>query len=63
MEHQWVKITITPLEILEDENGKPTAFADPIAITLAEQNAQYGCLACNEPLETHYKTSCSAITS
>lgn len=63
MDHIWAKMTITPVHVLPDEDGEPRAFTDPDAMALAEQNAQFGCMACDKPLAEAYGTICEGESS
>lgn len=57
-EHQWVRMTITPVEVIADERGRPRVFIDPEKEQGGEEGAQYGCFACMEGLEEYYGTEC-----
>lgn len=57
-EHQWVKMVITPIDVLSDGEGNPIPFVDPDKQNQAEENASYGCYACTQPLEGNYGTEC-----
>lgn len=58
-QHQWVKIVVTPIDVLPDKEGNPVVFVDPAKQRDTETQARYGCFACNEPLESNYGTECN----
>ena len=57
--HQWMQLVVTPVEVLEDAEGKPVIFIDPEKGEVAMHEARYGCFACNEGLEDNYGTNCA----
>lgn len=59
MEHQWIKMTETPVSVLSDDGGEPVVFVDPEQAEIAEDHAVYGCRVCNQPMATHHNTPCS----
>lgn len=58
MNHNWEMITITPVEIVEDEDGQPVVLIDPDKAAEADSNSMYGCRRCHEPLVDAYGTEC-----
>jgi len=57
-QHQWVKITVTPISVLADDDGLPVVFVDPDKAEGAELQASYGCFACDAPLDPTFDTPC-----
>lgn len=49
-QHIWVKMVVTPLEILTNEGGEPIAMVDPDIQRKSEDDARYGCFACDAEL-------------
>lgn len=49
-QHIWVKHTITPVSVIEGEDGKPVIFVDPDQQVIAEDSAAYGCDSCGTAL-------------
>lgn len=45
-EHRWIKIEITPVHVLANDEGEPTVFVDPDD----PADTQYGCDFCSLPL-------------
>lgn len=61
--HQWVKMVITPIHVIDD----PEVSEDPVILSMevdeteANECAQYGCIRCDEPLNSEsFHTSCEA---
>lgn len=59
MKHQWVKMTITEIEVLDNGEGKPVVIVDPDKEKTAQDQATFGCGICDEPLETAFGTECA----
>jgi hypothetical protein len=58
MNHNWVKMVFTPIEVLPGADRKPVVMVDPDKERVAQEQATYGCIVCDEPLETHFGTDC-----
>lgn len=55
-QHRWIKIEITPVHVLANDEGEPTVFVDPDD----PATTQYGCDFCSEPLNKQtIHTECS----
>ena len=59
-QHDWVKITVTPIDVLPDENGKPMAFDRMDDKMEIEAQSNFGCNRCHQPLEQAFNTNCEA---
>lgn len=57
-QHTWVKMTITPVHTLQDEDGEPVVFVDPDQQEIAEDGAVYGCSVCDSPMPGNINTEC-----
>lgn len=57
-QHQWVKHTITPVDVLVGTDGEPVVFVDPDAQTISEDNAAYGCDRCGVAMVNNMNTEC-----
>lgn len=53
-EHQWVEMSVTPVTIMRDDDGKPV----PIATPGKEAQTTIGCFACNMGLDEGKDVSC-----
>lgn len=58
MQHTWVKHTITPVSTLTDDQGEAVVFVDPDDMTIAEDNAAYGCDSCGVAMAGNITTEC-----
>lgn len=58
MEHEWIKMTETPVSVLSDDDGEPVVFVDPEQAEIAEDHAVYGCRVCGEAMATHHNKPC-----
>lgn len=57
-QHIWVKHTITPVHVLQDDDGEPVVIVDPDQIPIAEEAAVYGCDLCGVPLWGYVGSEC-----
>ena len=53
-QHQWVRIVITPINVVNDPevSAEPVIFIREDDETEASECAQYGCLRCDEALNS-----------
>ena len=58
MKHNWVKMVFTEVEVLANDTGQPIVMVDPDKEKTAQERATYGCMVCDEPLNTHFTTDC-----
>ncbi len=56
--HQWVKHVLTPVEVLQDDEGHPVVIVDPDQQIISEDHAAYGCDRCGEPMAGNLHTQC-----
>jgi len=54
-QHTWAVMTVAPIQVVADDQGKPTVF-DVVPHQPGE--SMYGCIVCNESLESHFNTEC-----
>jgi hypothetical protein len=57
-EHVWVKHTITPVSVLQDDQGEPVVLVDPDQQVISEDNAVYGCDRCGVAMVNNTNTEC-----
>jgi hypothetical protein len=58
-EHIWVKHVITPVHVLEDDQGDRVVLVDPDQQIISEDEAVYGCDRCGVPMiESTMHTEC-----
>lgn len=65
-EHHWVKMVITPIQVVDDPeiSAEPVVFSTEADEIEAGECAQYGCLKCDEPLShDSLRTQCEVTTS
>lgn len=58
LQHDWIKMTMTPVMTLSDGEGEPVVFVDPEQMIIAEDNSVYGCNRCGKPMTGNYNTTC-----
>ncbi len=61
MRHQWVKHTITEVDVVADieDEGAIVAFSSQDNNQAAEESAVFGCMRCQLPLNPHTaETAC-----
>ena len=62
MQHKWVKMEITPVHVLAG-GEEPVVVVDPDDQKEATMMTQYGCWACDEPLNNEtLNTECTGIS-
>jgi hypothetical protein len=57
-QHQWVQLTFTPVDVLDNGHGRPTVFTDPDKLKAALEIDPVVCFACHINLDEGWGQGC-----
>ena len=57
-QHVFVKHTVTPVAILQDDEGEPVVFIDPDQVPVAEESSVFGCQVCGMGVREALESEC-----